>query len=95
MGGRMHVRAFSHPGQSPGIGGWVGLVAGLDGCGRSNLFEVDPTKYKEFKRTSFHFRSFMYRMNRMYIPKHNTDILMVFYGFLTVRHSVDLNLSPN
>jgi len=57
----MHVPAVSHPGQSPVTGGWVGLVAGLDGCATSNLFKVDPSKYKEFKWTSFDFRSFMYK----------------------------------
>jgi len=57
----MHIPAVSHPGQSPGTGGWVGLVAGLDRCGRANIFKADPPKYIEFKWTSFDFRSFMYK----------------------------------
>lgn len=57
----MHVPAVSRPGQSPVTEGWVGLLAGQDGCGISNLFKVDSTKYKEFKWTSFDFRSFMYK----------------------------------
>ena len=38
MGGQRHAPAALSPGKRPGthrIGGWVGLRAGLDGCGKS------------------------------------------------------------
>jgi len=43
VGGQRHAPAALAPGKRPGthcIGGWVGPMAGLDGCGKSRLIGI-------------------------------------------------------
>ena len=55
VGGQRNAPAAFTPGERPGIhctGGWVGHMAGLDGCGKSRLHR-DSIPGPNYVKTSF------------------------------------------